>query len=217
MAWLIAVASTKGFTEEGLTFPPTITPPASAKCLTLIGNGVTDMTIETILVKFSAIAVYVEPEIGKHLQAWKGKPASELVAEGSSYFSDFVNAPVQKLVIVGIIKGIRGSAYAGGLESSIRDRLANDDKYEEEEEAKLEELVKYLSTHNLPVGSSIFFHWPSPSAVQVTVSPDGSVPKQPGNSTENENIAKFLLHWLIGENSVSESTALSTAEGVAAL
>lgn len=76
-------------------------------------------------------------------------------------------APVQKLVKVEIVKGIRGSAYASGLESSIRDRLAYDDKYEEEEEATLEELVKYLSSQNLPVGSSIFFHWPSPYVVQV--------------------------------------------------
>lgn len=49
------------------------------------------MTIETILVQFSAIAVYVDPEIAQHLRAWTGKPTSELVAEGSSYFADFVD------------------------------------------------------------------------------------------------------------------------------
>jgi chalcone isomerase len=56
-----------------------------------ITAGVTDMTIETILVKFSAIAMYVEPELAKYTQAWKGKAASEIVEEDSAYFEDFIS------------------------------------------------------------------------------------------------------------------------------
>lgn len=54
-------------------------------------SGVTDMTIETILVKFTAIGVYASEDIKGHLKAWGGKASSDLTAEESGYFKDFVD------------------------------------------------------------------------------------------------------------------------------
>jgi hypothetical protein len=40
-------------------------------------------------------------------------------------------APVEKLVKVVIIKGVKGTPYGGSLRSSLQDRLVYDDKFEE--------------------------------------------------------------------------------------
>lgn len=78
-----------------------------------------------------------------------------------------MTAPVPKLLKIGVIKGIKGNQYGGTLESSIRDRLAYDDKYEEEEEAVVERIVEYLETKNLPPGSCMFIYWPTPDEIKV--------------------------------------------------
>ncbi len=52
-------------------------------------------------------------------------------------------APVEKFLRVVVIKEIKGSQYGVQLESSVRDRLAADDKYEEEEEEALHEVCKF--------------------------------------------------------------------------
>lgn len=68
---------------------------------------------------------------------------------------------------ISVIKGVKGLPYGSALQSSMRDRLVNDDKYEEAEEAALEELVAFFQPHNLPKGSTIIYHWPTPSSVKV--------------------------------------------------
>nr|5WKR_A Chain A, Engineered Chalcone Isomerase ancCC [unidentified]5WKR_B Chain B, Engineered Chalcone Isomerase ancCC [unidentified] len=204
-------------TVDGIEFPPTITPPGSSKSLTLLGAGVRGMEIETIQIKVTAIGVYAEPEvIASHLQKWKGKSASELV-EDDGFFKDLVQAPVEKLVKITIIKGIKGSQYGGALEESIRDRLAALDKYSEAEEEALEEFREFFQTKSLPKGSVIFFHWPSPSTLQISVSTDGSLPEEAEATVENANVAAALLDVFLGENSVSPSTKASVAEGISAL
>nr|5WL8_A Chain A, Engineered Chalcone Isomerase epR4 [synthetic construct]5WL8_B Chain B, Engineered Chalcone Isomerase epR4 [synthetic construct]5WL8_C Chain C, Engineered Chalcone Isomerase epR4 [synthetic construct]5WL8_D Chain D, Engineered Chalcone Isomerase epR4 [synthetic construct] len=204
-------------TVDGIEFPPTITPPGSSKSLTLLGAGVRGVEIETIQIKMTAIGVYAEPEvIASHLQKWKGKSASELV-EDDGFFKDLVQAPVEKLVKITIIKGFKGSQYGGALEESIRDRLAALDKYSEAEEESLEELREFFQTKSLPKGSVIFFHWPSPSTLQISVSTDGSLPEEAEATVENANVAAALLDVFLGENSVSPSTKASVAEGISAL
>jgi hypothetical protein len=76
-------------------------------------------------------------------------------------------APVEKLVKVAIIKGVKGTPYGGSLRSSLQDRLVYDDKFEEAEEAALDALATFFQPHTFPKGSTIFYHWPTPSIVQV--------------------------------------------------
>lgn len=47
--------------------------------------GITDIEIHFLQIKFTAIGVYLEPEIVKHLQQWKGKPGGVL-AEDDDFF-----------------------------------------------------------------------------------------------------------------------------------
>lgn len=63
-----------------------------------------------------------------------------------------------------IIKEIKGSQYGVQLESAVRDRLAADDKYEEEEEAALEKVVEFFQSKYFKKDSVITYHFPSTSA-----------------------------------------------------
>ena len=85
-------------------------------------------------------------------------------------------APVEKLVRISIIKGVKGTPYGGALQSSLRDRLVNNDKYEEAEEEALENLVAFFQPHTFPKGSNIVYHWPSPSTVKVFSSSFATAP-----------------------------------------
>nr|5WL6_A Chain A, Engineered Chalcone Isomerase AncR7 [unidentified]5WL6_B Chain B, Engineered Chalcone Isomerase AncR7 [unidentified] len=204
-------------TVDGIEFPPTITPPGSSKSLTLLGAGVRGIEIEAIQIKVTAIGVYAEPEvIASHLQKWKGKSASELV-EDDGFFKDLVQAPVEKLVKITMIKPLTGSQYGGAVEENIRDRLKALDKYSEAEEEALEEFREFFKTKSFPKGSVIFFHWSSPSTLQISVSTDGSLPEEAEATIENANVAAALLDVFLGKNSVSPSTKASVAEGISAL
>lgn len=67
---------------------------------------------------------------------------------------------MEKLVKVVIIKEVKGSQFVTPLQSSVRDRLAYADKYEDEEEEALDNLVEFFQKKSwLVQGSSIFFHW----------------------------------------------------------
>ena len=125
------------------------------------------MEIETVEIRFTAIGFYAEPSISEHLQKWKGKEASELIEDDSGFHKEVIQAPVEKLVRISIIKGIKGLPYGSALQSSLRDRLVNEDKFEEEEEEALEKLVEFFQPHNLPKGANIIYYWPTPSTVQV--------------------------------------------------
>lgn len=63
-----------------------------------------------------------------------------------------------------MIKEIKGSQYGVQLESAVRDRLAADDKYEEEEEAALEKVIEFFQSKYLKKDSVITYHFPATSA-----------------------------------------------------
>lgn len=69
-----------------------------------------------------------------------------------------------------MIKEIKGSQYGVQLESAVRDRLAADDKYEEEEEATLEKVVEFFQSKYFKKHSVITFHF-SASSKTAEVNP----------------------------------------------
>lgn len=73
-------------------------------------------------------------------------------------------APVEKFLRVVVIKEIKGSQYGVQLESAVRDRLAADDKYEEEEEEALEKIVEFFQSKYFKKDSTITYHFPATSA-----------------------------------------------------
>jgi chalcone isomerase len=84
-------------------------------------------------------------------------------------------APVEKFLRIVVIKEIKGSQYGVQLESAVRDRLAADDKYEDEEEAALEKVVEFLQSKYFKKDSVITYHFPANSATAEVKSTTGLI------------------------------------------
>ncbi|KAI5063771.1 hypothetical protein GOP47_0022318 [Adiantum capillus-veneris] len=205
---------------EGASFPTTMSSTSSSsRKLLLLGNGIYDTEIHYLQIKFYGIGVYAEADLGQHFKEWKGKSEGELTAEDSAFFPSFCKAPVEKLARLVIIKEVKGSQFVTPLQSSVRDRLAYADLYEEEEEEALDSLVEFFQKKAwLTQGSSIFLYWPTPSRLQVSVVVGNEVDGAGAGSWKvevgNENVARGVQEWLFGPTSVSPSLLKSLASGV---
>ncbi|CAD6253768.1 unnamed protein product [Miscanthus lutarioriparius] len=217
--WLTcAVGSeTETVTFEGIPFPAEIT--AGGKPLSLLANGITDIEIHFLQIKYNAIGVYLhttDTTLLGHLGAWKGKTAEELLAD-AAVWSALVSSPVEKLLRVVVIKEIKGSQYGVQLESSVRDRLAAADLYEDEEEEALEKVAEFFQSKYLKPGSVITFHFPAtPGPAEITFVTEGKGDAR--ITVENEHVAGMIQKWYLGgENAVSPTTVRSLADRFAAL
>ena len=78
---------------------------------------------------------------------------------------------MEKFLRVVVIKEIKGSQYGVQLESAVRDRLAAEDKYEDEEEAALEKVVEFFQSKYFKKDSVITYHFPatSPTAEVIRI------------------------------------------------
>lgn len=52
-------------------------------------TGITDIEIHFLQIKFTAIGVYLDTEVVKHLEQWKGKKGSDL-AEDDDFFAALI-------------------------------------------------------------------------------------------------------------------------------
>ena len=210
---------TETITFEGIPFPAEITAGASGKPLSLLANGITDIEIHFLQIKYNAIGVYLHHTDGallSHLGAWKGKTAEELLSD-AAFWSALVSSPVEKLLRVVVIKEIKGSQYGVQLESSVRDRLAAADLYEDEEEEALEKVAEFFQSKYLKPGSVITFHFPAtPGPAEITFVTEGKGDAR--ITVENEHVAGMIQKWYLGgENAVSPTTVRSLADRFAAL
>ncbi|KAL9418741.1 hypothetical protein AB3S75_036653 [Citrus x aurantiifolia] len=197
---------------DEIPFPPQIT---TTKPLNLLGHGLTDIEIHFLQIKFTAIGVYLDPEILSHLQQWKGKPGSSL-AQDDDFFDALVSAPVEKFLRIVVIKEIKGSQYGVQLESAVRDRLAGADKYEEEEESALEKIVEFFQSKYFKKDSVIAYHFPATSpTAEIVFTSEGK-----GDSkikVENANVVEMIKKWYLGgARGVSPTTTSSLANTLSA-
>ena len=98
----------------------------------------------------------------------------------------------------------------------MRDRLAEEDKYEEEEEAALEKLVEFFQPKYFKKDSIITFHFPatSPSA-EIVFSTEGKEDSKIG--VENANVVEMMKKWYLGgSRGISETTISSLANNLSA-
>ncbi|KAF1864973.1 hypothetical protein Lal_00004346 [Lupinus albus] len=182
----------------------------TTKPLPLLGHGITDMVIHFLQVKFFSIGVYLDPEIVGHLHQWKGKSAKEL-EENDDFFDALVSAPVEKVIRLVVIKEIKGAQYGVQIESAVRDRLAADDKYEEEEEEALEKIVEFLQSKYFKKHSVITYHFSADSqTAEIVVSLEGKDDSK--FVVENANVVETIQKWYLGgSRAVSPSTIASLA------
>ncbi|KAF3679499.1 putative chalcone--flavonone isomerase 3 [Capsicum annuum] len=159
-------------------------------------GGITDIEIHFLQIKFTAIGVYLDPEIVTHLQQWKGKTGAELT-ENDEFFEAIVNAPVDKLLRVVVIKEIKGSQYGVQLESAIRDRLAKVDKYEEDEEEALEKIVEFFQSKYFKKDSVITYSFPATSgSAKISFAIEGKEDSE--IEVENANVVEMMKKWYLG-------------------
>ncbi|KAK6932914.1 Chalcone isomerase [Dillenia turbinata] len=197
---------------DDFAFPSQIT---TTKPLSLLGHGITDIEIHFLQIKFTAIGVYLEPEVVAHLQKWKGKAGSEL-AEDDEFFEALIAAPGDKVLRVVVIKEIKGSQYGVQLESAVRDRLAADDKYEEEEEEALEKVVDFFQSKYFKKNSVIIYTFPASSnTAEIAFSTEGKDDSK--ITVENANVAEMIKKWYLGgTRGVSATTIACLANNLAA-
>ncbi|PHT48540.1 putative chalcone--flavonone isomerase 3, partial [Capsicum baccatum] len=185
----------------------------NTKPLPLMGHGITDIEIHFLQIKFTAIGVYLDPEIVTHLQQWKGKTGAELT-ENEEFFEAIVNAPVDKLLRVVVIKEIKGSQYGVQLESATRDRLAQVDKYEEDEEEALEKIVEFFQSKYFKKDSVITYSFPATSgSAKISFAIEGKEDSE--IEVENANVVEMMKKWYLGgSRGVSPTTISSLANNI---
>lgn len=198
---------------DDFPFPSQIT--ETNKALSLLGQGITDIEIHFLQIKFTAMGVYLEPEVVEHLKKWKGKSVSEL-AQDDGFFDALISAPVAKFLRVVVIKEIKGSQYGVQLESAVRDRLAAEDKYEDEEEEALEEVVEFFQSKYMKKNSVITFSFsPKSDILEIIFSAEGKESKM---KVGNANVIEMILKWYLGgSRGVSQTTISSLANNLGAL
>ena len=212
-------SETETVTVEGIPFPAEITFTAGNPALSLVANGITDIEIHFLQIKYNAIGIYLHNSdvLLDHLHGWKGKSADELLGD-DAFFQALVAAPVEKLFRVVVIKEIKGSQYGVQLESSVRDRLVAADKYDDEEEA-LEKITDFFQAKYFKPGSVITFHFPATSAAgaaEISFATEGK--DEAKMKVENENVARMIQKWYLGgDSAVSPTTVRSLADRFAAL
>lgn len=190
---------------DEIPFPREIT---TTKPLALLGHGITDIEIHFLQIKFTAIGVYLDTEVVKHLEQWKGKKGSDL-AEDDDFFAALISAPVEKFVRIVVIKELKGAQYGVQIESALRDRLAADDKYEEEEEEALEKIVEFFQSKYLKKNSVITYHFPatSPATAEIVFSTEGK--EDAKHKVDNVNVAETIKKWFLGGTSALSDRTIS--------
>ncbi|CAK9133704.1 unnamed protein product [Ilex paraguariensis] len=198
---------------DEIPFPPQVNDTTNP--LSLLGHGITDLEIHFLQIKFTAIGVYLDPKIVTHLQQWKGKTGTAL-AEDDDFFEDLISAPVDKCLKVVVIKEIKGSQYGVQLESAVRDRLAAIDKYEDEEEAALENLVEFFQSKYFKKNSLITFFFPASSATaEIVFTTEGKEDSK--IKVDNANVVEMTKKWYLGgSRGVSSTTISSLANTISA-
>ena len=62
-------------------------------------TGITDIEIHFLQIKFTAIGVYLDSEVVKHLDKWKGKNGKELVEE-DDFFDSLISGLKNKKTLM---------------------------------------------------------------------------------------------------------------------
>ncbi|KAL6526887.1 Chalcone isomerase-like protein 2 [Orobanche gracilis] len=196
--------------DEMIPFPPHVNTPNK---LSLLGHGITDIEIHFLQIKFTAIGVYMDQKIVSHLNKWKGRSADDL-AQDNDFFEAIISAQVDKLVRVVVIKEIKGSQFGVQIESVVRDRLAEVDKYEEDEEEALEQVVNFFQSKYLKTNSVLTFYFPAVSPTAEIVFANGGK-EESRIEVKNANVVKMIEKWYLGgSGGVSPTTISSLAAGL---
>ncbi|CAN8298212.1 unnamed protein product [Cochlearia groenlandica] len=210
--WLLVGSETVMIHE--VPFPSQI---LTSKSLSLLGQGITDIEIHFLQVKFTAIGVYLDPlDVKTYLGQWKGKSGKDLAGD-EDFFDALASGEMEKVIRVVVIKEIKGSQYGVQLENSVRDRLAAEDKYEEEEETELEKVVGFFQSKYFKANSIITYHFFAKDGIcEIGFETEGKEHEK--LKVENANVVGMMQRWyLSASRGVSPSTIVSLADSLSAI
>ncbi|CAN0923810.1 Chalcone isomerase-like protein 2 [Linum grandiflorum] len=197
--------------DDEITLPSSIA--SAGKSLPLIAHGITDIEIHFLQIKFTAIGVYLDQnDVVPCLQTWKGKSGKELESN-DEFFDAVASSPAEKLIRVVVIKEIKGSQYGVQLESAVRDRLAEEDKYEEEEEAELEKVTEFFQTKYFKKGSVVTFHFPAAAGGKLEIGVVTEGKEEAKLAVGNANVVETIKKWYLGGTRGVSPTLISSLAG----
>ncbi|KAG6435163.1 hypothetical protein SASPL_100032 [Salvia splendens] len=199
---------------ESVVFPPTVNPPCSNKTLFLAGAGVRGIEIQGNFVKFTAIAVYVDPTAIPALAAnWTAKTPAELT-ESDDFIREIVAGPFEKMTQVTMILPLTGQQYSEKVAENCSAYWKAAGKYTDAEREAIQKFLLVFIDETFSPGASILFTHSPAGSLTIAFSKDGSIPEQGKAVIENKLLAEAILESIIGKNGVSPTARQSLAARV---
>ncbi|KAK6154252.1 hypothetical protein DH2020_008500 [Rehmannia glutinosa] len=202
------------YTEEPETkvkFQKSLSLPGCSSSLSLLGTGYREKVFAIIGVKVYAAGLYTNPSIFSKLDAWKGHSSAELQKD-SSIFNAIFQAPVEKSLLIILVRDVDGKTFWDALDEAISPRITSPTPVDE---SALSTFRSIFQGRPLKKGTSIFLTWLDTAKMLVCVSPDGA-PSSVDATIESSNVTSALFDVFLGGNPVSPTLKASASNGLAA-
>ncbi|XP_052178584.1 fatty-acid-binding protein 3, chloroplastic [Diospyros lotus] len=186
--------------------------PGCSSPLLLLGTGYREKVFAIIGVKVYAAGLYVNRSVISSLGTWKDRTAQE-IQEDSSLFDTIFQAPLEKSLLIVLVRDVDGKTFWDALNDAISPRIKSPSPTDE---SALSSFSSIFQGRPLKKGTFIFLTWPNPSKMLVSVSSDG-LPSVVDATIESMNVASILFNVFFGGNPVSPSLKASVANGLAAM
>ncbi|KAK8519993.1 hypothetical protein V6N13_031532 [Hibiscus sabdariffa] len=205
---------TADYTEEPTTkvkFQTSLSLPGCSSPLSLFGTGYREKVFAIIGVKVYAAGLYVNQAILSKLDAWKGRPATQL-QDDMFLFKSIFETPTEKSLQIVLVRDVDGKTFWDALDEAVSPRIKAPAPVDE---SALSTFRSIFQGRPLNKGTSIFLTWPDPSKMLVAISSDG-MPTSMDATIESANVGSALFDVFFGDSPVSPSLKTSVAGGLAA-
>ncbi|XP_008784378.2 fatty-acid-binding protein 3, chloroplastic isoform X1 [Phoenix dactylifera] len=206
-----SVGSSEYVMEPGtnVKFPRELRVPGCSGLLVLLGTGYREKVFAIIGIKVYAAGFYAEPSIRERLDAWKGKPAAEIL-DDCSLFSSILQAPLEKSLNIMLVRDVDGKTFWNALDDVISPRIKNPTSVDE---SALLTFRNTFQSRDLKQGTFIFLTWVEPSKMLISIS-SGGFPSKVDAEIESANVSMALYDAFLGESPVSPTLKTSVANGL---
>lgn len=198
---------------ETYAFPPTVkAPPGSTNAFFLGGGGVRELEVGGgKILKFTAIAVYLEENAVPSLAVrWKGKNAEELT-DSVEFFRDIVTGPFEKFIQVKMILPLTGKQYSEKVVENCAAYWKAIGAYSDAEAKALDKFLEVFQTESFPPGASILFTQAPLGSLTISFTKDVSIPEVGSAVIEHKPLSEAVLESIIGKQGVSPAAKKSLA------
>ncbi|KAL3508812.1 hypothetical protein ACH5RR_028213 [Cinchona calisaya] len=207
-----SVESTE-YAEEPATkvkFQRSLSLPGCSTSLSLFGTGYREKVFAIIGVKVYAAGLYVNQSIFTKLDAWKGRSAADL-QQDSSIFDTIFQAPVEKSLLIVLVRDVDGKTFWDALDEAISPRIKSPTPLDS---TALSLFRSIFQGKSLNKDTFIFLTWLDSAKMLVSVSSDG-LPSTVDATIESTNVTYALFDLFLGSDPVSPTLKASVTSGLA--